>query len=69
MLGNRTLGDFLKLQDLCLKPALADSLTSSLANIVFLGLSAFTLSFVQSFDCAFSRAAEIANEPSLTRLI
>jgi len=68
MLGNRTLGDFLKIQDLCLKPARADSLNSSFAGIVFLGLSAVTLSFFQSFDRAFSRAAEIEIEPSLTRL-
>ncbi len=69
MLGNRTLGDFLKIQDLCLKPACADSLNSSLAGIVFRGLTAFTLSFVQSSDSAFSRTAVIAIEPSLTRLI
>lgn len=69
MLGYRTLGDFLKIQDLCLKPACADSLNWIPAAVVFPVLTAFTLPFVQSVDFAFSRTAGIAIEPSLTRLI
>ena len=65
MLGYRTLGDFLKIQDLCSKPACADSLNWNPA-VVFLGLIVCALPFVR-LDFAFSRTTGIAIEPSLTR--
>jgi hypothetical protein len=69
MLGYRTLGDFLKIQDLCLKPACADTLNWIPAVVVPGGLIACTLLFIQSLEFAFLRTAGLAIEPSLTRLI
>jgi hypothetical protein len=69
MLGNRTLGDFLKIQDLCLKPACADSFNSSSVGIVFGGVIVDALSLIQSLGGVFVPATVTAVEPSLTRLI